>query len=338
MVFKMTANLIRDVYAIDLGNGFAKRQFGGKTIVEPSVFAVPTNFFGTSNERLVSLTDERYLYIGAEAFDSGYLVENAIGEEDIKRYDSPEFKELLFGFMAKDLKSDTVINLLVLGLPVKHFRAKRNDLQNMVKGKKMVSVGSKQIVLEIKQCIVVPQPLGTYMYLESKDFDTKGAKTLVVDGGSGTLDITEMKGQEVISYDGNNLGMNEPYEEILDVLETEYNGLEINVNHVPDILLSGLRYAGGNIKVSDNPKIIRILDNHFNAVIKRIIGKYKSFNRFDNVVWTGGMALAHEKRIKDRNLPNFIILKDGQTANVKGYYEFGKGLVESGSKGAVQNK
>jgi plasmid segregation protein ParM len=333
----MTANLIRDVYSIDLGNGFSKRQFGSKVIVEPSVFSVPTSFYGTSNDRLVSLNDGRKLYIGSDAFESGYLVENAIGEEDIKRYDSPEFRELLFGFMAKDLKGDSTINLLTLGLPVKHFKQKREELQAMAKGKKMVSVGDKQIVLEIKNCIVVPQPLGTYMYLESKDFDTKGSKTLVIDGGSGTLDVTEMKGQEVISYDGANLGMNEPYAEIADLLETEYNGIDITVNHVPDILSNGLRYQGGNIKVCDMPSVVKILDNHFALVLKKIIGKYKSFNKFDNVIWTGGMSLAHEKRINARSLPNFIILKDGQTANVKGYYEFGKGLVNNG-KGAIQNK
>ena len=333
----MTANLIRDVYSIDLGNGFAKRQFGTKVIVEPSVFSIPTNYFGTSNERLVSLNDDRKLYIGQDAFDSGYLVENAIGEEDIKRYDSPEYKELLFGFMAKDLKNDTSINLLVLGLPVKHFKQKREELQAIAKGKKMVSVGDKQIVLEIKNCIVVPQPLGTYMYLESKDFDTKGSQTLVIDGGSGTLDITEMKGQEVISHDGANLGMNEPYEEIVNILESEYNGIDITVNHIPDILENGLRYQGGNIKINEVPSVVKVLDNHFNAVMKKIIAKYKSFNKFDNVIWTGGMALSHEKRINAKKLPNFIILKDGQTANVKGYYEFGKGLVNNG-KGAIQSK
>lgn len=333
----MTANLIRDVYAIDLGNGFAKRQFGSKVIVDPSVFSIPTNYFGTSNDRLVSLNDGRKLYIGSNAFESGYLVENATGEEDIKRYNSPEFRELLFGFMAKDLKADSTINLLVLGLPVKHFKQKREELQDMAKGKKMVSIGDKQIVLEIKNCIVVPQPLGTYMYLESKDFDTKGSKTLVIDGGSGTLDVTEMKGQEVISYDGANLGMNEPYAEIADFLETEYNGIDITVNHIPDILDNGLRYQGGNIKVSDMPRVVKIMDNHFQLVLKKIIGKYRSFNKFDNVVWTGGMALAHEKRINAIHLPSFIILIDGQIANVKGFYDFGKGLINNG-KGAIQNK
>lgn len=333
----MSTNLIRDVYALDLGNGFAKRAFGSNVVVDPSVYAVPTNYFGTSNERLVSLYDNRKLYIGEDAFNSGYLVQNAIGEEDIERYSAQEFMELMYGFMARDLKSDTVINLLVLGLPVKHFKAKRESLQKQV-GKKIVTVGEKQVVLEIKKCLVVPQPLGTYMYLESKSLiDTKGSITLVIDGGSGTLDITEMKGQEVISFDGSNLGMNTPYEAIATLLETEYNGVEITVNHVPDILENGLRFAGGRIKVSDMPEVVSILDNHFDSIMSKIIAKYKSFNKFDHVIWTGGMALAHEKRINSRKLPNFTILKEGQTANVQGYYEFGKGLINSG-KGAVQNK
>lgn len=335
----MSTNLIKDVYAIDLGNGFAKRQWGSASMaIEPAVFARPIDYFNTVNEKLVSLLDDRKLYIGKDAFDSGYLVENAIGEEDIARYDSPEFKELLFGFIAKDCKIDSVINYLILGLPVKHFKNKRESLQKMAVGKKMVSIGSKQIVIEVKQCIVVPQPLGTYMYLETKDMDTKTSKTLVIDGGSGTLDITEMKGQEVISFDGSDLGMNSPYEEIVNILETEYNGIDINVNYIPYILENGLKYAGGVIKVDEFPQVIKVLDRHFDAVLKRIISKYKSFNKFDNVIWTGGMALSHEKRIKGKHIPNFTVLKDGQLANVKGYYEFGKGLVNSGNKGTVQSK
>ncbi|NGY84897.1 ParM/StbA family protein [Bacillus megaterium] len=336
----MSTNLIRDVYAIDLGNGFSKRCFNGKAIVDPAVFAIPTSYYGTDNKKTININDTRDIYIGNDAFESGYLVENAIGEEDIKRYDSTEYKELLLGFMGKDLKQDTVIQLLILGLPVKHFKAKREELQESYGNKKfMVTAKGKQIVIEVKKCIVIPQPLGTYMYLESsKDFDTKTSKTLVIDGGSGTLDVTEMKGQEVLSTDGSNLGMNEPYEAIAVVLESKYNGLEINVNHVPDILLNGLRFAGSNIQVNDMKEIVAILDMHFKRVVNRVISKYKSFNKFDNVVWTGGMALSHSNRINAMNQPNFMILKDGQTANVKGYYEFGRGLVQSGSKSSVRTK
>ncbi|MGG1219403.1 ParM/StbA family protein [Priestia endophytica] len=337
----MGTNMVRDVYAIDLGNGFAKRMWGTKSkAVDPSVFAVPLGYFNTVSDKLISVSDNKEIYIGQDAFDSGHLVENAIGEEDIERYSSQEYKDLLFGFMAKDCKADTTIQLLILGLPVKHFRNKREELTKLGQGKKMVKVGENQIVLDIKQCIVVPQPLGTYMYLESlKKIDTAAAKTLVIDGGSGTLDVTEMKGREVISYDGSELGMNSPYEQILTYLETEYNGIDITVNHIPDILENGLRYAGGNIKVADMKPVVQILDNHFTLVWKRIIQKYKSFNKFDHVVWTGGLALSHKSRIEARKIPNFMILKDGQTANVEGFFDFGKGLVDSGrEKGTVQSK
>lgn len=337
----MSTIIQKDVYALDLGNGYAKRKWGTRSFaVDPSVFAEPLDYFNTANEKLINVNDSRDIYIGTDALNSGHTIENAIGEEDIERYSSQEFKDLLFGFMAKDCGTDTTIEVLVLGLPVKHFGNKREQLQKLAKGKKMVKVGQKDIIIDIKQCIVVPQPLGTYMYLEGlKKIDTAASQTLVIDGGSGTLDITEMRGREVISVDGSNLGMNMPNEQILDYLETQFNGIDITVNHIPDILENGLKFAGGVVKVSDMKPVIEILDKHFAQVWKRIIQKYKSFNKFDNVVWTGGMALAHKARIEGKKLPNFMVLEEGQSANVNGYFDFGKGLVESGrNKGTVQSK
>ncbi|NER40295.1 hypothetical protein G3M54_01280 [Bacillus megaterium NBRC 15308 = ATCC 14581] len=65
----MSTNLIRDVYAIDLGNGFSKRCFNGKAIVDPAVFAIPTSYYGTDNKKTININDTRDIYIGNDAFE-----------------------------------------------------------------------------------------------------------------------------------------------------------------------------------------------------------------------------------------------------------------------------
>jgi plasmid segregation protein ParM len=315
------------IYAIDLGNGFSKRLFDGKNVlVDPSVYAEPLDYFNIKKrEKTLSVNDGRTIYIGKDAFDSGYTIKSALGDSDIERYDAPEFKELLFGFVGKDIADDADIELLVLGLPVQHFAKKAGLLKDTAKGKKMVKLHDKEIVLNIKDVVVIPQPLGTYMYMESQGHDTS-ARALIVDGGYGTLDMTEMKGKEVIGYDGSNLGMKQAFKDIYKVLTKDYDGIDIHINQIPDILDNGLRWAGGVVNVAGDPKICAILDSHFDDVYKRIIDIYDNTKRFDAVIWTGGMALTHKNRIEAKQQKNYKVVEEGQTANVLGYYEFGKGL------------
>lgn len=319
-------------YSMDLGNGFCKRVYDGKVLVDPSVYAEPLDYFNMKRrDKTISVNDGRTIYIGNDAFDSGYTIKSALGDSDIERYDSPEFKELLFGFIGKDVGEDAVIDLLVLGLPVQHFGKKRVELQEMAKGKKMIRLDETEIVINIKEVVVIPQPLGTYMYMESQGHDTK-AKVLVVDGGYGTLDMTEMKGKEVIGYDGSNLGMKQAFKDIYNVLVRDYDGADLNFNHIPSILREGLRYQGGVVEVATNPKINQILDSHFNDVYSRIIDVYNNTKKFDMVIWTGGMALTHKGRIEAKNQKNFKIIENGQDANVLGYDEFGKGIEKARGK------
>ena len=326
------------VYAIDLGNGFSKRLFGAgkRVVVDPSVYAQPLDYFKTKpSGKLISVNNNDGIYIGQDAFDSGYQIRSVLGDSGSERYRTPQYKELLFGFIGKDFKKDTHIDVLVLGLPVDHYKREKNTLVEFTAGKKViVEVDNKQITVSIDKTIVMPQPLGTYMHLEHTGHDIQ-KHVLVVDGGYGTLDITEMKGQEVLDYHGMDNGMKYAYKEIMQVLKHEYTGLKTSLPQVPYILRDGLKYSGDTIRVNENVGIQNILNKHFEEVYNFIIDIYENTKKFDEVIWTGGMATAHESRIFAKDQSNYTIVDEGQDANVRGFFDFGKAFVDAGT---VQSK
>ncbi|MFP3467635.1 hypothetical protein, partial [Leifsonia sp. SIMBA_070] len=134
-------------------------------------------------------TDSTY-YIGEEARKSKLPLVRALGENKAKRYEDPTFKKQLFGFIAKDFKKNVTIPLLVTGLPVSHFGNQRESLQKVAMEETAVKVNGELITIKVKQCLVIPQPVGTQYYLVKKDIIKKEDRILIIDGGFGTFDVT----------------------------------------------------------------------------------------------------------------------------------------------------
>lgn len=327
------------IYAADVGNGFSKRSWevleNGRVIkhkrVEPSVFSSPKSNFWQKTKNLVEVYDEE-LYLGTDALNSGHLLRSALGDSDFSRYESKEFKQLVWGFMAKDLQTEKEIDVLVMGLPVTHFRSKREALISQFMDQVMVvKIEGRPIVLKVKKVQVLPQPLGTYFYLDAfKNLENlEESRILIVDGGYGTLDITEMKGLEITDVWGRNLGMKKAYGKINSFLQEEFEGYDYGINMVPHVLQEGFTYGGKRVDIENLPQIQGILRDHFENVYDALVDKYGSLKGFDYVIWTGGMAMAHLSRIqeKEKKEGNFILLEEGQLANVMGYHAFGKTLL-----------
>lgn len=323
----------------DLGNGFDKETIDGINVtVEQAVYAEPeTDFFQitTDDDQLVSVNKGNPIYIGEDAVESGFPIKSALGESDSQRYYSTEYKNLLFGSIGKRLMANAVINMLVLGLPNKHYTNEkiREDLKEMVKGKQIVQKGQVEMILDIRNSFVMPQPAGTIVYLDSEGKEFPGL-VLVCDGGYGTFDLAVMKGTKVIEYRQKDKGMKVAYKEIATILESTFDGKEFAINEIPYILANGFTYGRRKINpVFDVPKVAKIMDEHFEEMYSFIIDCFYNPARFDAIIWTGGVAPAHHDRIlamdEKSKAHNAIVLQDGQKANAIGFYEFGMGILES---------
>lgn len=332
MVVQCVKDVTIDCIGKDLGNGFDKDTHDGiEVTVEPAVYSEPDLDSFQANpddDKLVRVGEGDPIFIGQDALDSGFPIKSALGESDINRYSSKEYKDLLYGSMAKKIKANADIKMLVLGLPNKHYKKKHQELKEMVIGRKIVTVGNIEYCLNIKNADVIPQPMGTFFYLYAQGEDLEG-EVLIADGGYGTFDATVVNNGKVTEWSGNNNGLKESYKKIAKLLEEKFEGKTFKINNIPHVLKNGFRSGGMWINpLEDVPEVKRILDEHFEEIYNFLIDEYRNLNRFDYVIWTGGAAQAHKDRIEKINKRNnFYILTDGQTANSKGYHDWGMGLL-----------
>lgn len=321
-------HVLKSPYVADIGNGFTKRSADGKLVLtEPSIVATyEDNFQFDGTFDVINLNNQRDVYIGEDVWGSGLKPKRALSDGQLDRYKSREFAELLYGFIAKDMSSieadDIEMPLLVLGLPNLDFERYKDFLKEEFKGKHIVEINKKQLIITIKKVEVIPQPIGTILYL-LKNKLIKGNTSLIVDGGYGTIDITHLNGKKVVDSDGADEGMIKAYTLIERYIRKNYNINNLVPHKVPLILEAGLDIAGENYKVFQDKEVQRILDNHFEDVYQFLSERY-NFREYDQIVFTGGMSLAHKARLQEKKHKNFIVLDQGQVANCIGYYEYGK--------------
>ncbi|TNO97697.1 ParM/StbA family protein, partial [Bacillus cereus] len=273
-------------------------------------------------------TDFPY-YIGEEARKSKLPLIRALGENKAKRYEDPTFKKQLFGFIAKDFKKNVTIPLLVTGLPVSHFGNQRESIQKVAMEETAVKVNGQLITIKVKQCLVIPQPVGTQYYLVKKEIINKEDRILIIDGGFGTFDVTDMSGNAVIDRLGTELGCEKAFMAIEQIVRDNIGETpDLSVSNMHYILENGYKYNGSLYDLYTHKdvaeKVDEELQRHFDAALREVSQKF-NLAVYDKIVWTGGMAALHKKRIekKKEQFPTFAVLENGQEANLLGYYYLG---------------
>jgi hypothetical protein len=321
------------IYAIDLGNGFAKRVFDGEHVItEPSVFAEEPRI--NNSERLVFDIDGKLNYfVGQDVIDLN--MEPDVAVNDRERYFTDEYKRMLLGFIAKDFgKFDYLeIPVLALGVPNTDHEAVQEDMENFYTGKFIVTInGSHQLTIDVKLCIVLPQPLGTYAYAVANGIVQEwGDNVLVCDAGTGSFDVASITGDTIVRDEGLNVGAIDAYIEIRKYLLKQHGNLaSITVENMPNILANGVTKDGTATVISGDRKVQGILDGNFNEMYKFLKKNKFDFDKHTCVLWTGGTSLLHRERILANNKNIFVVLAEAQTANVLGFYAIADDIAEEG--------
>lgn len=327
------------LYAIDLGNGFTKRVFDGiNVITEPSVYAeVPR--INNSQRHYYTLDNKFNYFVGQDVFDLGLDPEVAVNDRD--RYFTDEYKRMLLGFIAADFTNydEVEIPVLVLGVPNTDHEAIGEEMEEFYTGKFIVKVdGDHQIMIDVKLCIVLPQPLGTYAYAVATNIVQEwGDKVLVCDAGTGSFDVASIKGDTIIRDEGLTLGALDAYMEIRKYLIKQHGNLSsITLENMPNILSNGLVKDGASTIINEDPKVREILDKNFNQMYQFTKQSKFDFDEHTRILWTGGTSLLHQDRIKSKNKNTFTVLDGAQTANVLGFYAIAQDILEGGVDGAEE--
>lgn len=342
--------ILGNPYAIDLGNGFTKRaskknkELEAAVITELSVLAPVDDYYNEAKFTKIELTNTDFpYYIGEEARQSKLPLIRALGENKAKRYEDPTFKKQLFGFIAKDFKKNVTIPLLVTGLPVSHFGNQRESLQKVAMEETAVKVNGELITIKVKQCLVIPQPVGTQYYLVKKEIIKKEDRILIVDGGFGTFDVTDMSGNAVIDRLGTELGCEKAFLNIEQIVRDNIGETpDLSVSNMHYILENGYKYNGSLYDLYTHKDVAENVDaelqRHFESALREVSQKF-NLAVYDKIVWTGGMAALHKKRIekKKEQFPTFEVLENGQEANLLGYYYLGCDVFDKLTKEKAAN-
>jgi plasmid segregation protein ParM len=319
------------LYAIDLGNGFTKRVFDGRNVItEPSVFSTVPRI-NNSDRQFYSVDNKVDFFVGQDVFDLN--LDPSVAVNDRERYFTEQYKRMLLGFIAKDFgKFDEIeIPVLVLGVPNTDHEAIGPQLEDFYRGKFIVKVdGHHQLLVDVKLCIVLPQPLGTYAYAVANGIvEEWGDNVLVCDAGTGSFDVSSITGDLIKRDEGLTLGALDAYMEIRKHLIKQHGNLSsITVENMPNILQNGLRKDGAATIINDDPRVIEILDKNFNQMYQFVKQAKFDFDEHTTVLWTGGTSLLHQHRIEAMQKNIFVVLAEAQTANVLGFYAIAQDIAE----------
>lgn len=222
------------------------------------------------------------------------------------------------------MKVETV-DLLVVGLPVSHYTAKRAALQKAMSGTFQTS-GKRRIV--VKQTLVVPQPQGALYWCAQQNPAVRSPKfkTLVMDVGSRTFDWLVTRGMRVVPNmsDSVTRGVSDILRHIADSIRARIKEDFRNLDAVDRALRSGhilrLNQTDHDLKKFD-PAIRKIADEAIDVVLARL----DDTQELEHIILVGGGAYLYSKAVK-RRFPNHKITEvaDPMYANVRGFQLLGE--------------
>jgi plasmid segregation protein ParM len=322
------------VRAIDVGFGNTKyvtASAGGR--VDCSHFPSLT-FFGTADDTGAGIGNKRKTVtvpVGGLMYVVGPEVELA-ADRFWQRHQheaftqTDEYRALMAGALHY-MKADRV-DLLVLGLPVAQFQAKRAVFKKSMTG--TFDVGRRKKVA-VSRVLVVAQPQGALMdYATQRGVESiANGRTLVIDVGSRTFDWLVTRGLKVLGTMSSSVprGTHAVLSAIAKQISEDFGEQFHHFEEIDEALRAGraMRIYQQDYELRRFDKLIQaIADQAVMAMVQSMDG---TFN-VENIVLVGGGAFLYRQAI-ERQFPKHRIreLKDALHANVRGFQLIGEQYV-----------
>jgi plasmid segregation protein ParM len=233
--------------------------------------------------------------------------------------ETPEYAALLRG--ALNLMKVDVIDLLVVGLPVAVFTAKRAALEKSMIG--VHEVGQERTVT-VRKALAVAQPQGALVYYASthqKVNTIANELSLIIDPGARTFDWLVAQGMRLVQKKSHsvNRGMFDIVQaiatEISEDIGTPYTDLE-----AIDLALRTGKQPIIYQKPYDISRFMPIARTIARQAISSMMHRVDASYSFQNIILVGGGAYLFRKAVKQA-FPKHVIheVKDPMYANVKGF-------------------
>lgn len=329
-------------YGIDFGNGYVKAVSDMGSFVIPSLIAVKDledNAVSSAFSNDLDLNtfkrkgDREEFYFGKDISKEIDMDNLTTTNSNNNRYETLPFQQMADFALAElaslEEDSSNVDVRLVTGMPSNEigFSDLRKGLQEFLKGAHVVTRNKKEIIINVKEVIIIEQPLGTlfniYLNDKSQVHDSfKDGTIVVIDFGNGTTIIDEYKNMK--HSDGQTIphGMRRFYKKIAEALSkqisTHVDPLHIEEGIRNETLLAEFGQTRVNFSDLYEKEIVKKL-NETLAVFEDTVTE-QNVTAF---VTTGGGANVFNKALKEKK-NKFLPTKDSQMATAKGYLKLAK--------------
>lgn len=243
--------------------------------------------------------------------------------------DSPQYLALARGAL-RMMKLD-VIDLLVVGLPVAHFAAKKAALEKLMAGRH--DVGGGKAVL-VRHALVMAQPNGAlvdYAAQHQKIEAMQNDHSLVIDPGSRTFDWLVARGMRLSGKRSHSIdrGVSHILQLIADDISeeikvpyTDLEAIDLALRTGKSLTVYQQTYDMKRMK----PMVEIVVQEAVAAMMNRIGAAYN----VQHVILVGGGAFLFKKAVK-ATFSNHQVLtvKDPVFANVRGYQIAGTGYAQT---------
>lgn len=316
------------VRAVDVGFGYTKyvTHVEGNAITcehFPSVAAASVTdpaerSWGGPRDTIALRVDQMF-------YEAGPDIDLALGNfrPQLPRTDdylhAPEYLALLR--IALDYMRVDTIDLLVTGLPVGLFAARKSTLERLASGDHPVSKGR---IVHVKKALAVAQPQGALVCFaagEGKLGRLRQYESLIIDAGSRTFDWLVTRGMRLVTTRSNsvNRGVHNVLTMIADEIShdigepfRDLEALDHALRKIRPLTLWGKPYSVEKYR----PMIAPIA---YDAV-QSMLGTIGHKQRFEYIVVAGGGCHLFKKAIHDA-LPLYRLdeVREPMYANVRGY-------------------
>jgi plasmid segregation protein ParM len=231
--------------------------------------------------------------------------------------ETPEYLALLRGALA--MMKLPEIDLLVVGLPVSSFAAKKSALEKAMPGVHEIGHGKR---VTVKKVLAVPQPQGALVDFAFQHQNDIGHElSLIVDPGSRTFDWLVARGMRFVqnkSFSANR-GISDMLQAIADEISADIGSPFNDIEAIERALRTGKKPIIFQ-KPYDLSKAMPMLHSIAQQAVAAMMRWVGDAHSFQNIILVGGGAYLFKKAVKEA-FPNHRILevKDPIHANVRGF-------------------
>jgi plasmid segregation protein ParM len=329
------------VMGIDHGNGYFKGYSDDtKGLVFPSGFLIKNSLVkedavGLGGEQIDEF--ESSLYEG-ERFVWGQTIDKTKGKylstfttED--RYSQKHFRLLSqFGLASLIKEPDGSFDVfLVTGCPPQEKGTKReSELIQTFMGSHTVQMNNDSKIIHVKECKILPQPLGSILDLYIDEDGNIVREELgtsyigIVDIGSGTTDFDGIDSLQAVAEDRLTIpvGLHEIYQRLADYINAQNPDAYATPKTVELQFDADEYHASKRLAIPIKEAKDQIVRETAEYIINELQVRWRNRSKFDMVILTGGGAALMKSWFKEF-IKDIHIIEDSQVSNARGFYKLG---------------